>query len=258
MKLTFGAHLSLGDMKYTCGVIERCCCRAIQIFISNPRSFHPAFSGRASENLGRLVAKYGLEVTVHMPYVVNLASADKSLREKSVEHVISALTSASGIGARYYVVHPGSGPVGNLKKSVDSIVSGTREQNTRFLIENTEGSGSKLMSSECEILDFLGNYGKDEVGVCWDTAHAFGAGVDTSALSKKLVSRIRVVHLNDSKVEFGSKKDRHASFASGMIGEKKIRAAIRLFGAGVTYIIEREGFEDTCRDLEFIAAFGKK
>jgi len=256
MKLIFGAHLSLSDMKYLNGVVESCGCRALQIFISNPRSFHPVFSKSSSENYTKLRSELDLKVCVHMPYIVNLASTDESLREKSVEHVISAIGSAAAFGMDYYIVHPGSGPVDKLKSSVDEIVSKTKKLGTRFLIENTEGSGRKLMSSEPEILDFLKNYKKDEVGICWDTAHAFGAGVDTGKLSLKFRSFIKVVHLNDSKVEFNSKKDRHESFGAGLIGEKTIAAFIRLFKDDVVYIVEREGYENTCRDLKFIAKIG--
>lgn len=250
-RLRYGAHLSPGDLEYTSGIISLCGCRAMQIFISNPRSFHPATSERSAKNLSALRGAGELELTVHMPYVVNLASADESLREKSVEHVISAMEASAAAGASYYVVHPGSGAQEAMRLSVDAIHRATRGCPVTLLIENTEGSGNKLFHDFDGITGFMRPYGKD-VGVCWDTAHAFGAGVDTLAMPPKLRELVRVVHLNDSKVPFGSKKDRHAAYGEGLIGGGTIERIVRMFGAGVTYIIEREGYENTCADLAFL------
>jgi len=252
--LRYGAHLSLADIKYTQGIIEKCGCRAMQIFISNPRSFHPVFSDGARVNLEKLRSAYELEISAHMPYVVNLASTGESLREKSVEHVIAALRECSELKIKNYVVHPGSGTYELLEASVDEIVKNTKGVYSKLLIENTEGSGNKLFAAACEIAGFIGKY-DGGIGICWDTAHAFGAGVDTASLPGGIIKHIKLVHLNDSKMPFGSKKDRHAGYADGLIGREAIGKMIEKIGPSPAYIIEREGYENTCDDLLFLSRF---
>ena len=248
----YGAHLSLGTPEYIEELIGLCGLSAIQIFISNPRSFNPVFSQKSADNLKRLQKRYAdIVLCVHMPYVVNLASTDASLRDKSVEHVIESLRASSELGARYYVAHPGSGPYDNLLDSVEMILSETAGARTELLVENMEGSGNKLLGAAGQLTDFARRFG-GRAGLCWDTAHAHGAGADTLLLPPAVKNAIKLVHLNDSKVEFASNKDRHDGFFTGSIGTAGIAKIIAMFGAEMTYIIEREGHDATCRDLAFI------
>ncbi len=251
----FGAHLSLAAPDYIEDLILRCALSAIQIFISNPRSFNPVFSIKSRRNLNALKNKYPhLFICVHMPYVVNLASNDESLRAKSVEHVCDALRAAAEIGAAHYVVHPGSGPYDNFLDSFDKIIGSSLALPVSLLIENTEGSGNKLMGGVGQMIDFIDKFG-GEARFCWDTAHAFGAGVDTLKMPAALKSAVKLIHLNDSKVDFGSKKDRHDSFFTGAIGIETIGLIIKTFKACAPFIIEREGHEATFSDLTYIATF---
>lgn len=252
-KKLFGAHLSVSDIKNIQTIIELCQITAIQIFISSPRSFNPAISETSKKNIDIIINELKLAASVHMPYLVNFASCDEELRKKSVSQVIYGIKASSDLGVKHYVAHPGSGVYDNLKRSIDEVLDGIDGASAEFLIENTEGSGKKLISTEKEALKLIGDY-NGKIGICWDTAHAYGAGVDTSNLSAKLISHIKLVHLNDSSqaVEFGSKKDRHAGFFEGRIGPEKITDFINSLGHEKTYIIEREGFENTCRDLIFI------
>ncbi|HBC74813.1 MAG: hypothetical protein A2008_00560 [Candidatus Wallbacteria bacterium GWC2_49_35] len=248
----YGAHLSLGSPDYIEELVGLCGLSAIQIFISNPRSFNPVFSQKSSQNLKELQKRHGnIVLCVHMPYVVNLASTDASLRDKSVEHVIDSLRASSELGARYYVVHPGSGPYDNLLGSLEKILCETEGAHTELLVENMEGSGNKLLGASGQLTDFTSRF-SGKAGLCWDTAHAHGAGVDTLALSPAIKNAIKLVHLNDSKVEFASNKDRHDGFFTGFIGTAGIKKIIEMFGAAMTYIIEREGHETICCDLAFI------
>jgi endonuclease IV len=248
----YGAHLSLGSPDYIEELIGLCGLSAIQIFISNPRSFNPVFSQKSSRNLKELQKRHGnIVLCVHMPYVVNLASTDAGLRDKSVEHVIDSLRASSELGARYYVVHPGSGPYDNLMGSLEKILCETAGARTELLVENMEGSGNKLLGAQEQIIDFTSRF-SGKAGLCWDTAHAHGAGADTLTLSAVITKAIKLVHLNDSKVEFASNKDRHDGFFTGAIGAAGIKKIIEMFGTDMTYIIEREGHEATCRDLAFI------
>jgi len=169
-----------------------------------------------------------------------------------VEHVIAAFHESSALKIKNYVVHPGSGSYELLAASIDEILKKTRGAYSRLLIENTEGSGNKLFAAAAEIDDFMAKY-DGNIGICWDTAHAFGAGVDTAALPGGIIKRVELVHLNDSKMPFGSKKDRHAGYGGGLIGRESIGKMIEKIGPSPSYIIEREGYEDTCDDLLFLS-----
>ncbi len=251
-RFKYGAHLSPGKPDYIENLIESCALSAVQIFMSNPRSFNPAFSKKSRENLISLMNKRPeLTLYAHMPYVVNLASADISLREKSIEHVIFALRSAADFNTTGYVVHPGSGPYNNFLDSFEKIINVTYDCGVELLIENTEGSGNKLMGNLTQINDFIKHAGR-MAQFCWDTAHASGAGIETLNLSHDIKSTIKLIHLNDSKAPFASKIDRHAGFYEGSIGERNIGRIIEFFGAKMTYIIEREGDEVIRKDLLYI------
>lgn len=254
----YGAHLSLTAPDYIEELIHGCGLGALQIFISNPRSFNPVFSLKSRQNLKTLKNKYPqLFICAHMPYVVNLASNDESLRAKSVEHVTEALNEAAQIGAVHYVVHPGSGSYDNFLNSFEKIIGASKNLPVNLLIENTENSGNKLMGAYGQILDFIEKFG-GEAKFCWDTAHAFGAGIDTLKIPDKIKSAVKLVHLNDSKVDFGSKKDRHDGFYTGAIGTEAVGRIIELFKNYAPFIIEREGHEATCRDLLYIKSFLNK
>jgi len=248
--IKFGAHLSLGDPGCLNEIINDCQINSIQIFISNPRSFNPVFSDKSRENLKKLIAA-GINVCAHMPYVVNLASRDESLRKKSVEHVIAAVKASSELSLCYYVVHPGSGPYEIFLDSARALTAGTSGCKTGLLIENTEGSGNKLMAGFDLIEKFIADI-EGRIGFCWDTAHAFGAGADTLKMPKAIKKLVRLVHLNDSKMPFASKKDRHEGFSLGLIGRANIEKILNMFGISPIYIIEREGREATFDDLQFI------
>ncbi len=254
----YGAHLSLTAPDYVEELIQSCGLSAIQIFISNPRSFNPVFSLNSRQNLNKVKDKYPhLFICVHMPYVVNLASNDESLRAKSIEHIIEALGEAAQIGAAHYVVHPGSGSYDNFLDSFEKIIGASEALPVNLLIENTENSGNKLMGGQDQMLDFIKKFG-GEAKFCWDTAHAFGAGVDTLKIPDAIKSAIKLVHLNDSKVEFGSKKDRHDGFYTGAIGIQTIGRIIESFINHAPFIIEREGHDAICRDLLYIKSYLNK
>lgn len=251
-KFKYGAHLSLSSVESVEEMIRGCGLSAMQIFISNPRSFNPVFSEKSSGNLAALKERNpGLVLCVHMPYVVNLASADASLRATSVEHVSEAIRVSSEFGAVCYVAHPGSGPYENLLDSVEKVLSETAGAGVELLVENMEGSGSKLLGNMEQISDFVSRFA-GRAGLCWDTAHAHGAGIDTVSMPSAVRRAVKLVHLNDSKVEFASHKDRHDAFFSGTIGTAGIKRIIEFFGPGMTYIVEREGYDATCRDIVFI------
>lgn len=110
---------------------------------------------------------------------------------------------------------------------------------TVLLLENLAGEGRKIGSKFEELANIISHIrNKDKIAVCFDTAHAFGAGYDLSDPEKTDLmleefdaiiglEKMKVIHFNDSKMPLGSKKDRHEHLGSGMIGEKGLKHFVR-------------------------------
>ncbi len=176
------------------------------------------------------------EVVAHIPYLVNLVSVHEVIRKKSIERMILEIERAKVLNVKYLVLHPGS--IGNqnkkdgiklLKNSFNEIFNKIDPKETKILIETMAGQGSSLGSCFQEIKEILLMLNNDVFGVCFDTAHVLESGYDIKSENgyektlenfKKNISlkKIMAFHVNDSKTEFNSKKDRHEHIGEGKIG----------------------------------------
>ncbi len=197
------------------------------------------------------------EFYIHAPYIINLASREKRISEGSVRILKEELERGSVLGAKYVMMHVGSAKdmdaqeanafaADNIKRILD------KEHKTELLIEISAGAGNVIGStfeSLAFFLDYLKGY---KLGICLDTAHMFAGGYDlrNKALVKKTfdafndivgLKHLKMFHLNDSKVGFGEKKDRHEHIGDGHIGLKGFEALVwdkRL--AKFNFILETE------------------
>jgi len=242
--MLFGAHISISK-GYEHAVKEALSIEAntLQFFTRNPRgsaakALDPADISKMKElieqtNFGPLVA--------HAPYTLNLASSKPEGREFSMRVLGEDLERMSIVGASYMVLHPGSHAGLGLEKGIEKISSAlkdvvTGKEKVMVLLELMAGSGTEVgytFEQLYEIMDRTGN--PDAFGVCFDTCHALGAGYDVidsldrvlSEFDKILgLSKLKVVHLNDSKFLLGSRKDRHANLGEGRLGLEAIRNII--------------------------------
>ena len=177
------------------------------------------------------------EVVAHIPYLVNLTSATRSTREKSIDRMIAEIDRAKDLGVKYLVLHPGSpGKNGKekglrlLKEGFDKVFEEVSPEGVEILIETMAGQGTTLGSTfeeVKEILDLLNN--KEVFSVCFDSAHVLEAGYDIrgdKGYEEVLdqfeqhipLEKIKTFHLNDSKTELNSKSDRHEHIGEGEIG----------------------------------------
>ncbi|MFQ5735506.1 MAG: deoxyribonuclease IV [Thermodesulfobacteriota bacterium] len=228
-----GRHLSV-DRAVELG------CTAMQIFGRNPRSwgFTPVPDADAALfRRKRQEASIG-PVAVHTTYLINLSSPDDALFKKSVGLFKGELGIADALGADYLVTHLGSPGSMGVEFAVGRVVSALKETvlstpgaRTRILLENTSGAGSGFGGDIAVIGRILALAQKEgiEAGLCFDTCHAFAAGYPMRSAEEvaSLVSRldaeagpgrVRLIHLNDSKGEAGSKLDRHEQIGMGRIG----------------------------------------
>lgn len=222
-------------------------CDTFQIFTRNPRGWKfRKLSPDETKEFKRKVDSYGLTpVLAHMPYLPNLSSPRKAIYNKSVKSLSAELERCAVLGIPYVVTHLGShlgkGPEIGLERIVTAVnqVISKDKGNVMLLLENTAGTKNSMGSTFEEIkriIDGLEN--RRRVGVCFDTAHAFAAGYDlrTAEKANETVSKfdktlglglLKAIHLNDSKGELGSGRDRHEHIGMGHIGEEGFRVLFK-------------------------------
>jgi deoxyribonuclease-4 len=223
---------------------------AVQIFVDNPTAWRrkPAPPAQIVEFRRRL-DEHGIgPLAVHASYLVNLAAANPEFRERSVETLVAELRMAAAYGARTVNVHIGSHMGQGVEVGIDLVGQGVArvlaavagEPDTPILVlENAAGSGGGLGTSIAElgaIAEAAARHGAPEArfGFCLDTAHLWGYGYDLGdpdAIDRLLAEfdaalgheQLRMMHLNDSRAERGSRQDRHEHIGSGTIGERGLR-----------------------------------
>ncbi len=179
--------------------------------------------------------------SAHDSYLINLASPDAELRARSLEAFVGELRRAEALGLDYLVSHPGNYMEGDrasgLARNIESIVTALEQAPGRvmLLMETTAGSGTALGSTFEEVAAFVAGVPEPHrarMGVCVDTAHIFAAGYDLIndydgvwARFADIVGfeRLRMMHLNDSKVPYNSHRDRHELIGEGQIGDAPFR-----------------------------------
>ncbi len=220
-------------------------CETFQIFSRSPHG------GPVKEITPDVVEQFQMAMTehnlktfvIHAPYFINLGSATPRIFHGSVNVVRQELERGSLIGAQFVMFHPGSfkdlGEKEGMKQAREAmkkILDGYKGT-TQLLIEISAGAGSIIGDTFEEIAELMDPVKKHPGfgGICFDTQHAFGSGYDLrdSAGVKKTFSHfekviglefLRMSHVNDSKVELGSHRDRHEHIDEGLIGKKGFQA----------------------------------
>lgn len=171
------------------------------------------------------------KVVVHAPYIVNLANDDEVKFNFAVQFLKEELKRCTKLGIKKVVLHPGSHVGLGIDKGIENIAKGLNlvlgEEDVTILLETMAGKGSEVGSKLEEIrriIDLVED--KKHIGVCIDTCHLSDAGYDISKFDEFLdefdkiigIEKIGCVHVNDSKNEMGSHKDRHENIGFGKIG----------------------------------------
>jgi deoxyribonuclease-4 len=235
-----GAHLSIAGGHYKAVEAARSHGNeSLQIFTKNSNQWRAKPLAETDvKAFARAMRGSGLRrLLAHGSYLVNLATPDPFLYERSIQALIDESERAEQFSIHYLVTHPGahvgSGPalgVERVAKAIDAIHRATRGFGVRILLENTAGQGSCLGSRPEELRQIIDRTAEPErLGVCFDTCHAFAAGFAlwprdayeaTWARWTQFISvnQIRAFHLNDSLRPMGSRLDRHAHIGRGCIG----------------------------------------
>lgn len=231
-----GFHISIaGGLDRVVARTRQFNCATIQIFTRNPRSwrYRKLDQKKAAAFRSACAAARIDPVFIHMPYVINLASPRRVLFNRSVRSLICDLKRSRIIGARYVIMHTGSGST--IHQAIDSMTRGIDQalqatERTIVLLENTPGKGRETGFRFEHLTAIInGIDDKKRIGVVLDTAHAFQAGYDLRSEEAVIrtvdefddivgLERLHLVHFNDSRTGYGSRRDRHWHVGQGEIG----------------------------------------
>lgn len=238
--MLIGAHVSNagGLDKAVVRGVERGC-EAIQIFNQSPRMWRPTAYGEDDFAAFReAIASSGIKaVLIHAVYLINCASEDREMRDKSLRSLIQSLRVGDAIGAAGVVLHPGSAKQGDVAKAIGRagkvIERALRESDHCELhLEDTAGAGGTLGRSFGELAELIDAAGAGKrLGLCLDSCHLYAMGYnvatpdglgDTLSECDRTVGlkRLRSLHLNDSLTALGANRDRHAVLGEGELGER--------------------------------------
>lgn len=183
--------------------------------------------------------------TAHDSYLINLASPDDALYQRSIAAFTAEMNRAEVLGLAFLVMHPGTPTDGDDKAGIkriirafDKIHRACPNFNVMVLLETTAGQGMTLghrFEHLAAILD--GVKDPDRLGVCLDTCHVFAAGyalapsVEYEKTIKNFdamigLSKLKVFHMNDSKKPLGSRVDRHEWIGHGHLGLEPFRLLV--------------------------------
>lgn len=172
-------------------------------------------------------------VICHAPYIINLANKEKEDSWNfSISFLKNEINRITKMGINYIVVHPGNAlkidrmeALNNIAEAINNII--TTDTKPMILLETMAGKGTECGINIYEINEILNKVNlKEKVGVCLDTCHLNDSGIDMSKFNEYLnefdekigIEKIKCVHVNDSKNEIGTHKDRHANLGYGTIG----------------------------------------
>jgi deoxyribonuclease IV len=235
-----GAHMSVSGGYYK--AVEAAAkseCDCVQIFTKNNNQWKAkSITDDDVTRFQTALQEHKIKAPLsHASYLINLASPDAELRQKSIDAYVIELQRAEALGISGVVLHPGSFTTSDeatgldlLVDSLDQVFAAHPNGKTLCLLENTAGQGSNL-GHRFEHLQYAFEKvsQSSRLGICFDTCHAWAAGYplltqqefrDTmSQLDDQVgLANLRAIHLNDSKNEFGSHKDRHEHIGRGTIG----------------------------------------
>ena len=248
--ISLGAHIHGGD---PIGEAEAREAELVQFFLGDPQSWKKA---PPRDDAAQLKAS-PIPVYVHSPYLVNVVSPNNRIRIPSRKILEHTVVSAEEIGAAGIIVHGGhvtddeavEEGFPRWRKALEIL-----ETDIPILIENTAGGNH----AQARRLDALGGLwdaiGHLNPGFCLDTCHAWAGGEPLEGLVERVLAvtgRIDLVHLNDSRDGFDSRRDRHANLGQGQIPPEELAGVVREANA-LTLIETPGGVDEHVADLEWI------
>lgn len=232
MSVAGGLHRAIDRIRVVKGT-------ALQIFTRNQRQWNAEpIRDEESADFRQAWKNWGnYPVAVHNSYLINLASPDRKLGMRSVSAFSAELDRTEKLGIPFLIAHPGAHVGSGIKKGLsllvrrlDRAIDRADGENVTVLLETTAGQGTVLGGRFEELAEMIArSRHSDRLGICLDTCHVFSAGYDfrtPEGFEKTIadldstvgLNRLKFLHLNDSKNELASHKDRHEHIGKGFLG----------------------------------------
>lgn len=257
--MRIGAHVREDDDPIGAG--ERLGAEVVQLFLTDPQKWNKLTPHPRAEQ----IRESPIDVVVHSSYVINVASLNNRIRIPSRKSVADQAKAAADLGAIGLVVHgghvrdgedPGAG-FDNWRKLFERQADKGGFE-VPILIENTAGGESSMARRFDDIARLWDQVGEFGAGFCLDTCHAWAGGEELVGVVeriKAITGRIDLVHLNNSRDEFNSARDRHANLTDGTIDPELLAAVVLAAQAPVILETPADGLAD---DLAYLReAVGK-
>jgi len=274
--LVLGAHMSIaGGLENALLAGQKRRCQCIQMFVANQRQWqHPPLTDQQIKTFRQTRDKTSLSpVAAHASYLINLAAADKTVYRKSITALSDEYDRCRRLQLEYLIIHPGAhmgqGPPKGIKKIVGAlnhILNKYDRSHCKIILETTAGQGTCLGHTFAQIAKIISTSAHPRrLGVCLDTCHIFAAGYDfrtESAYRNTMrefdqtigLSKLEVIHINDTRTDLGSHVDRHEHIGKGFIGRDGFRHFLtdhRL--RHIPFILETpKGLSPGGRDLDML------
>ena len=240
--MKIGSHVSNNGLKMLVGSVEEALSygeNCFMVYLGAPQTTYRKDVEQLNYQKALEIAKQnGInpeDIIVHAPYIVNLGQKDDEKFNFAISFLAKELAMVGKVGLKYMVLHPGA-HVGNgenfaldrIADGINEILRLTSNVNTVIAIETMAGKGTecgKTFEEIKRIIDLV--HDKTRIGVCLDTCHIFDAGYDIVNSYEDVINEfdsviglkyLKVIHLNDSKNQLGSHKDRHENIGFGNIG----------------------------------------
>lgn len=274
--LLLGAHQSIaGGVEKALERGQEVGCDTVQIFVKSPNRW--VSKPLADENVGAFkeaVEDTGIwPVFAHALYLINLATPDDALWQKSLDALTDDLERCELLGLPGLVIHPGShmgsgeeAGIARIAAALDEVHGRLPGYSVQVWLEVTAGQGAHLGYTFAQLRSMLDSVQEPErLGICFDTAHAFAAGYELrtrqgyeatwTEFDEALgLDRLRAIHLNDSKRELGSRVDRHEHIGQGLLGLEPFRFLLNDSRfRGIPMTLETDKGPDLAEDKENLA-----
>jgi len=211
----------------------------------------------------------------HSSYLINIASADPELQQKSIQGLADEVKRCHTLGLSFTVLHPGAagtateeGAMKRIAESLQKVIAETSDSKVKILLENTAGQGSHIGYKFEHLRNIMDMTASDRIGTCFDTCHAFASGYDITTdhgfdkVMKEFdqvigLQHINAIHLNDSKGDLGSRLDRHDHIGQGKIGKHAFQLMMHKF-PNIPKVIETDEENNmNAVNIELLRELGK-
>lgn len=237
--LKIGCHVGMSSPQYFLGSVQEALSYGANTFMfytgAPQNSIRTPLEKLQIEEAKSLMKECKMDVNnviVHAPYLINLGNLNLEKSKVSFNLLVNEMNRTFHMGCKYLVLHPGASMEFDRYQSMDQIADLLNkaiqiQPNVIILLETMAGKGSEIGKTFQEIAYIIEKIEKKEnIGVCLDTCHIHDGGYDLTKLDELLsdfnqvigLNYLKVCHINDSKNERNSHKDRHENFGFGKIG----------------------------------------